>query len=162
MKKYFQFSIIYLSLFSCKIDQIQDSQLDAFGPWNKDYKSTSEVFSKDSNKIIEKYYELYGWNYYYLDNSNTESYLFSSSIDATKKIKTVIFEPNGRSFAILAKGSKGLNWKSGNRLVVYKLVNNKPIEILDTAQEEYIDIYFEKDDFVYVPKTGVAKCLKIN
>lgn len=162
MKNFIIF-FLFISLFSsCKIDQISDLQLDAYGPWSKNYQNKTEVYSKGNLKISEKYYKSFGWNFYFEGNTNEENYLFSSSIDATRKIKTVVFEQNNKAFAVLATGSKGLNWKSGNRLLLFKLVNMKPIEILDTAQEKYKNIYFEGEEFVYVSESGPDKRIKIN
>ena len=122
-------------------------------------KSQKIISENGTQYIIEKDIGV-GSNYFFSCPVCSETFLFlTCNFDCNEKMEAVEWNKQTNAVAFLTKNST--RFKSGNRLILYQVTNNKPVKLLDTVKDVYKTFTFESNDFVYTLESGEVKKISL-
>ena len=160
MKNNVLFILISLvSLLSCEGLLITDEILKDEKATSGTPKSELVLVENENYLLIEKDFGV-GKNYFFRSVSGEETFLFlTCNWDCGEKLEVFLRSADQNYFAFLTKNSSRI--KSGNRLILYQVIDNKPVELLDTVKEVYKTFRFEGKKFIYTLQDGTERSIEL-
>ena len=144
-------------LIACKGPFLTDEDLTKESVSKETVKSQKIISENGTQYIIEKNIGV-GNNYFFSCITCVETFLFlTCNFDCSEKMETIEWNKQQNAIVFLTKNSTRFQTK--NRLILYKIVNDKPVKLLDTVKDVYKTFRFEGNKFVYVLEDGTEKTI---
>ncbi len=151
---------LIMTLVSCEKTYITDEDLLNQKQYDGKVQRESKIIENGLWYVMEKDVGE-GRNYFFNCPTCEESFLFlTCNVDCNEYVDKSEWHIKTNSFAFLVRSKFQTNYKTKNRLILYKIVNNKPVKLIDTVKDVYKTFTFEGNDFVYTLENGEVK--KIN
>jgi hypothetical protein len=150
-----------MTLVSCERTYITDEDLLNQKQYTGKVQRESKIIENGFLYVMEK--DLGdGRNYFFNCPTCEESFLFlTCNVDCNEYVDKSEWNVKTNSFAFLVRSKFQTNFKTKNRLILYKVANNKPVKLLDTVKDVYKTFSFEGSDFVYTLEIGEIKKISL-
>ncbi|MFN3784565.1 MAG: hypothetical protein ACK4R6_11630 [Spirosomataceae bacterium] len=165
MKNIILFALLFAEIVcvSCEKNFVTDEELmNEDSPYNLKVKSTETILKNGTLELLAKDVGG-GTNYFFKNSSSVEYFLFiTCDLDCSQYIEKIEWDKINNCFSVLIREKYKTNFKTKNRLILYKIVCDVPMELLDTVSEVYTTFRFESNKFIYVLENGTEKSIVLN